>query len=374
MINLRRRRSISLRTPLERGAPWNFQTQYGIVNWSVSAIWFLRLASPAAWILSLFQVQDNTGRYHAAARPTELYVLLTHGCCTLLFLALAPRPWISSWVVTAAVILLIVEVCQYHFYLMILRPSIDRAYAQYNFSRTLILTLVSYQGLITLFSILYLGRLESQFSVTKLSRASAWFLSAGILTGTGYSGITPKPGSVAAVIGGAESIVGILFLTAILGLALSRVSARAIDAAVTRSPRLIDPQEIRRALKAAGQSEVIDRIQTALQADVWVTGGWLRSYALGQHDYNGDVDLLVDGLSHEALARRLESNGIRFSRSRLGGFRFEPAPGIKIDCFSTSAFGQAVSVQESFGYFNATVNAAAFKFSDPDTFFVHPLF
>ena len=33
-----------------------------------------------------------------------------------------------------------------------------------------------------------------------------------------------------------------------------------------------------------------------------------------------------------------------------------------------------MSVQESFGYFNATVNAAAFKFSDSSTFFVHPLF
>ena len=318
MTSLRR---ILPRTPFDRGAPWNFKTQYEIVNWCISAVWVLRLASPAAWILSAFQVQDSTGRYHAAARPTELYVLLTHGVCTLLFLALAPRSWLSSWIATAAAFLLIIEICQYHFHLMILRPAIDRGYIQYNFARTLILTLLSYQGLITLFAILYLGRFESSFGMAHLGRASAWSLSAGILTGTGYSGISPNPGSVAAVVGGAESVLGILFLTAILGLALSRVSARALDVAVTRSPRLIDPQEIRRAIQKAGQAEAIDRIQTALQADVWVTGGWLRSYALGQYDYNGDIDLLVDGLSHDALAQRLEAAGIRFSRSWFKGIQ-----------------------------------------------------
>jgi hypothetical protein len=112
----------------------------------------------------------------------------------------------------------------------------------------------------------------------------------------------------------------------------------------------------------------------AVCLDIWVTGGWLRSFALGRDGYEGDVDLLVSDLSHEDLARRLLAKGIRFGRSRLGGFKFSPIPGVKIDCFSTSAFGPAVSIQESFAYFNATVNAAAFKFSSPDTFFLHPLF
>jgi hypothetical protein len=315
VISLRR---ILPRTPFDRGAPWNFKTQYEIVNWCVSAVWVLRCVSPAAWILSAFQVQDNIGRYHAAARPTELYVLLTHGVSTILFLAFAPRSWQSSWIVTIAIVARIIEICQYHFYLLVLRPAIDRTYIQYSFARTLVLTLLSYQGLITLFAILYLGQFEDSFSVARLGRVSAWSLSAGILTGTGYSGITPKPGAVAALVGGADSVLCILFLTAILGLTLSRVSARALDAAVTRSPQLVDPQEIRRAIQKAGQAVVIDRIQTALQADVWVTGGWLRAFALGRDDYNGDVDLLIDGLTHDALAQRLEAANIRFGRSRLG--------------------------------------------------------
>jgi hypothetical protein len=127
-------------------------------------------------------------------------------------------------------------------------------------------------------------------------------------------------------------------------------------------------------LASAGKFEAIDQLQQALQADVWVTGGWLRSIALGRDGYDGDVDLLVSDLSHEEIASRLSARGVQFGRSRLGGLKLSPIPGVKIDCFSTRAFGPAISIQESFTYFNATVNAAAFKFSDPGIFFQHPLF
>jgi hypothetical protein len=104
-------------------------------------------------------------------------------------------------------------------------------------------------------------------------------------------------------------------------------------------------------------------------------GRLAASHALGRHDeYDGDVDLLVSDVSHEELAARLEARSLLFERGRLGGFSISPFPGVKVDCFSTQAFGPAVSIQESFEYFNATVNAAAFKFSSPDDFFAHPLF
>jgi hypothetical protein len=358
--------------PFHRGPPWNFRTQYSLVNWAISFLWLLRNASPAAWILSAFQVEDGEGRHHTAATPTEVYVLLVHAGIPLVLFFL-PTTWVSYWAVTLIAVLLIVEICQYHVYLMVIRPVIDRGYTQYNFARTMLLTLISYQGLISLFAIVFLSRFSDQFSVP-LDAISAWSLSAGILTGTGYSGISPKAGSMASFVGGIEALVGVLFLTTIIGLALSRVSVKSIDTVVQQGPYIVDSHQVRRALAKAGKVEAIDQIQEALQVDVWVVGGWLRSLALGQNDYEGDVDLLVSDLSHDDLATRLSAKSIRFSRSRLGGIKFSPLPGVKIDCFSTRAFGPAVSIQESFAYFNTTVNAAAFKFSNPDTFFMHPLF
>jgi hypothetical protein len=304
-----------------------------------------------------------------------MYVLILHAGI-LLTLFVIPTSWLSNYFFFLMSLLLITEICQYHVYLMIIRPVIDRTYTQYNFARTMILTLISYQGLISLFALLLLSKFSQQLSVPagEFNAVTAWSLSAGILTGTGFSGIAPKPGSLAAVVGGIESIVGILFLTTILGLALTRSSAKALDVSVWRGPQLVDPGKIRVALVKAGKAMAIDQLQQALQTDLWVTGGWLRTYALGGDEYDGDLDLLVNGLSHDELAQRLTDKGIRYSRGRLGGFKFSPAPGIKIDCFSTRTFGPAISVQESFTYFNATVNAAAFKFSSPELFFTHPLF
>jgi hypothetical protein len=361
------------RTPLYRGSPWNVRTQYWIVNWCVLVLWFLRIFSPAAWILMVFQVQDREGRFHSAPKPTELYVLIMNTCVPFILFAL-PTTWLSHWAFLVASVLLIIEVCQRHIYLMVIRPAIDQTYTQYNFARTMLLTLISYQGLISLFGIAYLSRFSDQFSISEFNPVAAWSVSAGILTGTGFSGITPKPGTTAALLGGIESIVGILFLTTILGLALSRASAKAIDTPMLRGAQLVNPGQIRNALSSSGKAEAIDYLQGVLQTDLWVTGGWLRSFALGHETYDGDVDLLVSDLSHEDLARVFVEKGIKFTRARLGGFKFSPVPGVKVDCFSTHAFGAAMSIQESFRYFNTTVNAAAFKFSSPEFFFSHPLF
>lgn len=361
------------RTPLYRGSPWNYRTQYEIVNWCIFILWILRIGSPAAWTLSAFQVKGQDGRYHSAPGPTEIYVVFTQAIVAIILFSV-PQYVLSSYFIQIPVYILIIEICQYHAYLMIFRPAIDSRYVQYNFSRTIILTIFSYQGLISLFAIVYAGRFADQFSIAELNGISAWSLSAGILAGTGYSGITPKAGTVAALVGGVESIVGILFLTTILGIALSRASAKAITTTVWQGQHLVDPHEIRNALFKNGTGEAIERLQERLQIDLWVTGGWLRSYALGREAYEGDVDLLVADLSHEKLAELLVEKNIRFKRGRLGGFQFSPAPRVTIDCFSTLSFGPAVSVQESFGFFNATVNAAAFKFSSPGTFFCHSLF
>lgn len=335
----------------------------------------MRISSPAAWILSGFQVKDREGRSHAAATPIELYVL-TVSFCILSLLFLAPKDILQHWIVSSIATIFIIEICQVHAFRMLVRPIIDRTYVQYNFARTMVLTLISYQSLISLFALIYVCSLSNQFNITgdKFNSWAAWSLSVGILTGTGYSGIVPTAGTVASLIGGIESIIGIFFLTTIIGLALTRVSARSIEGAISRGPHLVNFDKIRSALIWSGKAASIDLIQNALQTDVWVTGGWIRSAALEQEDYDGDIDLLVDNLTHDELEKRLTANNITFVRGRLGGFKFSPTTGVNIDCFSTRTFGPAVSIQEAFAYFNATINAAAFKFSDPDTFLLHPQF
>ena len=198
------------RLPFHRGPPWNFRTQYLLVNWAIVVLWLLRNASPAAWILSLFQVEDREGREHTAPTPTEVYVVLVHATIPLA-LFLLPSAWISHWAVALIAALLILEICQYHLYLMVIRPVIDRGYTQYNFARTMLLTLISYQGLVSLFAIVFVSRFSDQFTVPSLDPVAAWSLSAGILTGTGYSGISPKAGSLASIVGGIEALVSVLF-------------------------------------------------------------------------------------------------------------------------------------------------------------------
>jgi hypothetical protein len=219
------------RSPLRRQAPWNEGSQYGLVNGSVLLFWMLRILSPAAWILSIAppRASDVTG--HPSAWRTELYVIVTN----LIYLAallILPLSYIQSPVATVIIVLLILEGCQYHIFLMVLRPVIDKSFTTFgphNFARTIMLTLISYLGLITLFALLFLSVFADSFNLPvaspKLDRTSAWATSAGILTGSGFSGISPKPGAAASIAAGIESIIGIIFLTTIFALALGRAAA-----------------------------------------------------------------------------------------------------------------------------------------------------
>jgi len=215
------------RTPFRRELPWDYRSEFWIVNSCLNVLWLLRMVSPAAWILPQFRVQQAEGQVRAWTRTTEIYVLLTN-ICFLTALVFVPLGLIRTSAFSVIIVLFILESIQYHVYLMIFRPEIDERYAHYSFSRTNTLTLLSYQGLVTLFALLYLSSFAGSFNISteiqELSRASAWALSAGILTGTGFSGIAPKAASTASIVAGVESITGILFLTTILGLAISRTS------------------------------------------------------------------------------------------------------------------------------------------------------
>jgi len=215
------------RTPLRREPPWDYRSEFWIVNSCLNVLWLLRTLSPAAWILPQFRVEQAEREVRAWTRITEVYVLLTN-ICFLATLVFVPLGVIRSSAFSVIILLFILESIQYHVYLMIFRPEIDELYAHYSFSRTITLTLMSYQGLVTLFALLYLSSFAGSFNISaevqELSRASAWALSAGILTGTGFSGISPKAASTASIVAGIESITGILFLTTILGLAISRAS------------------------------------------------------------------------------------------------------------------------------------------------------
>jgi hypothetical protein len=213
------------RMPLRRDPPWDTKTQYFIVNASIFLLWLLRLISPAAWILSVWPAKKPE---HPSALRTEIYVLAVN-TLSLIVLFVVPTNWIRYQISSAFVILLIVENFQYHLYLMVFRPVIDKSYSTYglnNFPRALMLTLISYQGLVTLFAFVYLSTFSACFNPPgDLTRISAWALSAGILTGTGFSGISPKVGSNASIVGGIESIMGMVFLATIVALVVGRAAA-----------------------------------------------------------------------------------------------------------------------------------------------------
>jgi hypothetical protein len=226
--------SILERTPLDRGYPWSARPGYPIVQCALFFLWLGRLVSPSAWLLSFFKTRAPDGRMHTAANATEYYVIITQ-LTALLYLTLAPEKWLHLLAVQFVTALLIIEICQRHLYLMVIRTGVDKNYVPYNFSRTLILTLVSYQGLITLFALQYLSGFSDKFGNKPLSRISAWAMSAGIFTGTGFSGITATVGTTASVVAGLQSIVGILFLSVIVGLVLSRASGTAESSTVVRN-------------------------------------------------------------------------------------------------------------------------------------------
>jgi hypothetical protein len=219
------------RSPLCRQAPWNESSRYVLVSWSVLLFWVLRILSPAAWTLSIAPPRTGDAAEHPSAWRTELYVVVTN----LIYLAallILPLRCIESPVATVTIVLLILESCQYHIFLMVLRPVIDKSFTTFgphNFARTIMLTLISYLGLITLFALLFLSIFADSFNLPvdspKLNRTSAWATSAGILTGSGFSGISPKPGTPASIAAGVESIIGIIFLTTIFALALGRAAA-----------------------------------------------------------------------------------------------------------------------------------------------------
>ncbi|MEQ1935057.1 MAG: hypothetical protein ABL962_14455 [Fimbriimonadaceae bacterium] len=155
----------------------------------------------------------------------ELYVV---GVLVLSFtFMILPRSELSSAIVVVSSAIFIVEIVQYHFYLLLIRPYIDATYIQYSSVRTIILTLISIASLNTLYADLYLFGMKPNF-VGEISAFSAWAFSVGQFTGSGYAPINVVDGPVFAIVSASEQICGVFFLVVILALALSRLGLREI--------------------------------------------------------------------------------------------------------------------------------------------------
>src|SRR5882672_5078818 len=87
-------------------------------------------------------------------------------------------------------------------------------------------------------------------------------------------------------------------------------------------------------LGAQGYLQGIRRLSDSLGADLWLTGGWVRSAYLRQSSYVGDVDCLVEQRPEE-IEERLRYTDIKAFRNIEAGTRVFFPDGNHCDLLST---------------------------------------
>jgi hypothetical protein len=209
--------------PFRRKPPWNVPTSYFIVRATINLIWLLRIFSPGVWWAAVFSYRGHTGRYYGRPGAMEFYLIAIF---LIGFLLVATGP---HWTYTRGILILsgvvIIEIFQYHFYHMAIRPHVEQGYLQYSSIRTIILTLMAFINVVNYFALVYFYGLRLDFQPA-LNLWSAWAYSAGDITSAGYSGVTPKDTAILSIVTGSEKMFGVLFLAIVVSLALSRTSVR----------------------------------------------------------------------------------------------------------------------------------------------------
>lgn len=206
--------------PLMRTGPWAYRSPYPVENIFISLLWLIRVFSPGSWWGAAFSYKGNDGRYHARPIPTEIYLGLVFlfGIIAGLTDLFARYPK----TVTLLAILFIVEIAMHHFWIMLIRPRIDKSYVQYSGLRTIILTCIAYINIVNLYSALYLNTFGNHFD-PQIRPWLAWAYSTGEITGSGYSGVRADASVLLALTSGSEKLIGVLFLAFIVSLSLGKV-------------------------------------------------------------------------------------------------------------------------------------------------------
>jgi hypothetical protein len=219
------------RSPLTRTVPFRTSQGFLIVDFTLLLIWVAQIFSPSLWLGTIFAHRGIDGRFHQNPHFTDVYILTV---LILGFFFLALRPPLESSLLIVIIIssLVIVEIVQYHFYLVFLRPFIDSTYRQYSGIRTVINTCIAFINLISYFAVIYLHAFHSDFSPA-LNAWTAWAYSVGEISGSGFSGVTASPSLGISLISAAQKIVGLLFIAIIISLALGRLQMPNIGADFT---------------------------------------------------------------------------------------------------------------------------------------------
>lgn len=209
--------------PLRRQYPFTHHSGYFIVDLVIALIWILQIFSPAAWISTIFSHKGKDGRYHSNPLAIEMYLsfVFLFGWYAAFMPTEYTRPNAMLYVILSAILL--IEIVQYHFYLILIRPAIDATYRQYSSLRTILLTIMAYVNVVNYFSIIYLHGLWESFPLD-FKPWSAWAFSVGEISGSGYSGTKISPDLWVSIVSGTEKFVGVFFLAVIIALALIRIS------------------------------------------------------------------------------------------------------------------------------------------------------
>lgn len=224
-------KDIIARTPIDDGPFYGRRSPYLLANAVLFGLWVLHLMSPTAWLYAFFQQKGvDDGRYHTGPNAPDVYVLLSFVILPVSLLVLPEWYW-HKWVVPGVAIpllpflaiLLAIDCFRESLYTMAIRPIVDPTYRQYSAIRTFSRILFYYFNSANLFAIIYYSLFKGSFNFP-LTPVSAWMLSVGIITGTGFSGIAPTPGTPGGIVGGLESFFGIIFISTIIGQSLSRLS------------------------------------------------------------------------------------------------------------------------------------------------------
>jgi hypothetical protein len=207
--------------PFRTEYPWNVKSSYLIVEVTMFMLWLARIVSPGSWWGAVFSYKAKHGRYYSQPHATELYLILVF--VFGIFAGFTTVFGHRNTVVSSISGILIIEIVYYHFWIMIVRPRIDKNYIQYDALRTLILTFMALFNLVNFYAAIYFHYFFSEFS-SDLTPWITWAYSVGEITGSGYSGIQPNGKWSLILVSGSQKLVGVFFLVIIITMSISKIS------------------------------------------------------------------------------------------------------------------------------------------------------
>lgn len=218
--------------PWKRYGSWRMSTGFLLVDSFHFLLWFIRLVSPAAWLMPFFQKETEVGVFHTHESAIEIYQLGAFLLSVTLYVISRFYHGDAYYSFTiVAVGVFVAENIQYQFRALLLRPSVDGGYMVYSHSRTYLLLLLQYFQIIFLFASAYSSApcnsfiFAAQSGVNPLACMNSIApieLSIITITTVGFGSIVPLPGSYEALVVAIEALLGAFLFSVMLATAISR--------------------------------------------------------------------------------------------------------------------------------------------------------